>query len=90
MYKSTKHAVEGEIPVRQDSDKNYLIGGTWSDGVTIFNEETEEEFEIWKPEPLPENSSWNQNFSRLTLQLNHLPDELRDQLPPTDVRFRPD
>ena len=39
---------------------------------------------------MPENCLWNQNFTRLTLQLNHLPDELRAQLPPTDVRFRPD
>lgn len=90
VNKSQKFGVEGKIPVRDGSDKNYLIGGTWAEGVTLTNEETGEENEMWKPIPLPENSDYNQNFSRLTLQLNYLPEELKEQLPPTDVRFRPD
>jgi len=49
------------------SDKNFVIGGTWSDGVTVLNEETEQQYDLWKPAPLPDNSHWNQNFSRLTL-----------------------
>lgn len=71
-----KHGVEGSFPVREGSNKNYVIGGTWSDGITVLNEETDQEFELWKPTPLPENSLWNQNFSRMSLQLNHLTDSL--------------
>ena len=67
VNKSTKHGVEARIPVTPGSSKNFVIGGTWSDSVTINNEETGEEFEIWKPMPPPENSPWNQNFSRMTL-----------------------
>ena len=37
------------------------------DGVTLLNEETEQQYDLWKPAPLPDNSHWNQNFSRLTL-----------------------
>ena len=29
-------------------------------------------------------------FPKFTLQLNHLPDDLRSKLPPTDSRLRPD
>ena len=67
VNKAQKHAIEGAIPVRLGSDKNYVIGGTWCDGITILNQETEQEFELWKPIPLPENSAWNQNFTRMTL-----------------------
>lgn len=42
VNKAQKHAVEATIPIRPGSDKNYVIGGTWSDGVTILNEETEQ------------------------------------------------
>lgn len=58
--------------------------------MSLFNEETKENQTIWEPNALPENSDWNQNFTRMTLQLNHLPDEIREHLPPTDTRFRPD
>lgn len=30
------------------------------------------------------------NFTNFTLQLNHLPQSLKNKLPPTDSRFRPD
>ena len=30
------------------------------------------------------------NFTNFTLQLNHLPPALKNKLPPTDSRFRPD
>ena len=67
VSKTQKHAVEATIPIRPDSDKNYILGGTWSDGVSVINEETQESFDIWKPIPMPENCLWNQNFTRLTL-----------------------
>lgn len=90
VNKSAKFAVEARIPVKAGSSQNYVIGGTWQEGVTVNNEETGEEFDIWRPNPLPENSEWNQNFTRMTLQLNHIPEQLQSQLPPTDVRLRPD
>ena len=65
--KHAKHAVEGTYPIRAGCNKNYVIGGTWSDGITVLNEETEQEFDLWKPTPLPDNSLWNQNFSKMSL-----------------------
>ena len=45
---------------------------------------------VWTMNAKPENSDWMYQFSLFTLQLNYLPDSLRDKLPPTDSRFRPD
>ena len=30
------------------------------------------------------------HFTKFALQLNYLPDSLKEKLPPTDSRFRPD
>ena len=38
--KSAKHGVEGSFPIRPGSVHNYVIGGTWCDGITVLNEET--------------------------------------------------
>jgi oxysterol-binding protein-related protein 3/6/7 len=39
---------------------------------------------------VPENSKQYYGFTRFTIELNELDDELRQILPPTDTRFRPD
>ena len=46
--------------------------------------------EVWSMNPKPENSDWMYQFSYFTLQLNYLSDALREKLPPTDSRLRPD
>ncbi len=39
---------------------------------------------------VPENSKQYYGFTRFAIELNELDDDLRQQLPPTDTRFRPD
>ena len=39
---------------------------------------------------VPENSKQYYGFTRFAIELNELNDDLRQQLPPTDTRFRPD
>lgn len=39
---------------------------------------------------MPENSKQYYGFTRFAIELNELDDDLRQQLPPTDTRFRPD
>jgi hypothetical protein len=51
---------------------------------------TNEESDLWKSDAKPVKSDWLYNFSRFSLQLNYLSDELREKLPPTDSRLRPD
>ncbi len=38
----------------------------------------------------PDKSEWMYQFTQFTLQLNYLPDTLRDKLSHTDSRLRPD
>jgi Oxysterol-binding protein len=40
--------------------------------------------------PKPQGFESMYNFSSFALQLNYLPDSLRERLPPTDSRLRPD
>jgi len=88
--KASRNAVSAAVPMRHGSDSQYKILGTWTDGFFVRNDETGEEKELWTPIPLQEGAEWQQNFTRFALQLNHLPEQLREHLPPTDVRFRPD
>jgi hypothetical protein len=39
---------------------------------------------------VPENSKQYYGFTRFAIELNELDDDLREQLPSTDTRFRPD
>ena len=39
---------------------------------------------------VPENSKRYYGFTRFAIELNEIDDDLRQQLPPTDTRFRPD
>lgn len=45
---------------------------------------------IWEANELPENHHLMYNMNAFSLQLNLLTDELKEKLPPTDSRFRPD
>lgn len=58
--------------------------------MNIVNLETSEEYEVWRANEKLENNESMYCFSWFTLQLNFLPDTLKDKLPPTDSRFRPD
>ena len=40
--------------------------------------------------PKPQNSEYMYQFSYFTLQLNYLTDSMKEKLPHTDARFRPD
>lgn len=40
--------------------------------------------------PRPPNNEWMYFYSDLALQLNYLTPELKEKLPPTDTRLRPD
>jgi hypothetical protein len=39
---------------------------------------------------MPEDSSLYYGFTRFAIELNEFTDDLKDVLPPTDTRFRPD
>ncbi|XP_072117885.1 oxysterol-binding protein-related protein 6 isoform X1 [Mobula birostris] len=45
---------------------------------------------IWRPGSMPTNSDMYYGFTRFAIELNELDPMMKEFLPPTDVRFRPD
>ena len=45
---------------------------------------------LFEAKPFPENFNMMYFFTNFTLQLNNLPEGLKEKLPPTDSRLRPD
>jgi len=78
------------IPLNPGSDKNWILSGKWMEGLTIYNEETDEEKQIWIPNELPENYEWMYHMTKFAIDLNNLPENFKEYLPPTDSRLRPD
>ena len=75
-----------------------MISGTWSgslkcqpmnaDGKKV--DDTVQPTMLWESIPWPDQNEMMYFFTLFTLQLNHLPDSLKEKLPPTDSRLRPD
>ena len=82
--------VEGTIPVREGSNKNWVIHGKWFERMFAYNEETRKELLIWEASKLPPKSEMMYHFTQFGLNLNYLPDDLKPILPRSDSRMRPD
>ena len=74
------------------------ITGTWTGGATCQVMKPDGKavdpdapiYELWKTNPFPEQSHNMYNMSQFSLQINYLPEGLKEKLPPTDSRLRPD
>ncbi|CAF3523770.1 unnamed protein product [Rotaria sordida] len=66
----------------------HKIFGRWHEELYWGNDKTAKC--IWRQSAVPENSKKYYGFTRFAIELNELDDDLRQQLPPTDTRFRPD
>ena len=78
---------KGEI---KDIDGNikFSLEGNWQDSIYIINKETGERINIWKI--IPSKGKEDFYFQPYTFDLNNLTEEMKNVLPPTDSRFRPD
>ena len=45
---------------------------------------------LWQASPYPARHDYNYFFTNFTLQLNHLTEEMKQKLPRSDSRLRPD
>ncbi|CAF0929211.1 unnamed protein product [Adineta ricciae] len=86
-YRTRLNNVAGDI---EDAQGNVIhkIFGHWHEEVFCGNDQTAKC--IWRQSAVPENSKQYYGFTRFAIELNELDDDLRQQLPPTDTRFRPD
>jgi hypothetical protein len=66
------------------------IHGSWLDQITYRDVETGEEELIWKQPSLIENAHMQYFYSKFSLLMNYVDDDLKEHLPRTDSRFRHD
>jgi Oxysterol-binding protein len=83
-YEIEGHAYESG----NTKDKKARLFGKWIESMSINYQDREEV--IWVANPLPPESPSMYYFTYFTLQLNFMPPSLKNNLPPTDSRFRPD
>ena len=71
-----------------NGDIKFLLEGNWQDSIYIINNETKEKTLIWKI--IPSKGKEDFYYQPYTFDLNNLTEEMKNALPPTDSRFRPD
>jgi len=86
-YRTRLNNVAGYI-IDQTERVVHKIFGHWHQDIFCGNDQTARC--IWRQSAVPENSKQYYGFTRFAIELNELDDDLRQQLPPTDTRFRPD
>ncbi|XP_034750192.1 oxysterol-binding protein-related protein 7-like isoform X1 [Etheostoma cragini] len=84
---NSKNEVQGVVLDRA-GEVVHRFGGLWHEG--IFCDTLSTPKCIWKPNVQPENHAQFYGFSRYAIELNELTPGLKEVLPYTDTRFRPD
>ncbi|KAJ9197504.1 hypothetical protein DTO164E3_5646 [Paecilomyces variotii] len=96
---SSAYQVTGKV-MDKDGQTKWSIGGRWNDKIYArhtpgFHAEVSERdpesaktFLVWKSNPRPSGIPFN--LTPFVVTLNALPDRLKENLPPTDTRLRPD
>mgnify|MGYP004701227991 FL=1 len=83
---SSAYKLQGKI---YDKDKNELwtMGGTWNDKMWAKKTGSDKAVLLWKAHPRHKTPF---NLTDFAITLNALPERLKEWLPPTDTRLRPD
>ncbi|KAM6905189.1 oxysterol-binding protein-related protein 7-like [Xenentodon cancila] len=84
---NSKNEVQGVVLDRA-GEVVHRFGGLWHEG--IFCDTLPTPKCIWKPNVQPDDYFQFYGFSRYARELNELTPDLKDVLPSTDTRFRPD
>ncbi|RHZ60733.1 uncharacterized protein CDV56_104904 [Aspergillus thermomutatus] len=96
---SSAYQVTGKV-VDRDGSPRWSIGGRWNDKiyarhtpgfeaqVSGQDPESAKTFLVWQSHPRPSGIPFN--LTPFVITLNALPEGLRENLPPTDTRLRPD
>ena len=90
--KNKKSVIQG-FGYDKRGNKLFEISGSWLDKITVKNIRACSTDIIWQEDEqkVPLNSSQQYDFNHeFSLGLNELTEEMKNVLPPTDSRFRPD
>lgn len=85
---SSRNKIDGGIFDANDKEKIH-IQGKWDEYVSRKTGGKSSET-IWQIAEFPEDAPKWYGFSEWTVQLNEITDDIKDCLPPTDSRLRPD
>ncbi|RVE68954.1 hypothetical protein OJAV_G00072870 [Oryzias javanicus] len=84
---NSKNEVQGVV-LDKSGEVVHRFGGLWHEG--IFCDTLPTPKCLWKPNVQPDDHFQFYGFSQYARELNELTSELKEVLPPTDTRFRPD
>ncbi|XP_078183386.1 oxysterol-binding protein-related protein 6 isoform X22 [Callithrix jacchus] len=86
-WSSNMNEVQGVV-IDQEGKVVHRLFGKWHEG--LFCGVAPSAKCIWRPGSMPTNYELYYGFTRFAIELNELDPVLKDLLPPTDARFRPD
>ncbi|EGW08601.1 Oxysterol-binding protein-related protein 6 [Cricetulus griseus] len=86
-WNSNVNEVQGVV-IDQEGKVVHRLFGKWHEG--LYCGVAPSAKCIWRPGSLPTNYELYYGFTRFAVELNELDPVLKDLLPPTDARFRPD
>ncbi|KAL1785759.1 oxysterol-binding protein-related 6 isoform X10 [Sigmodon hispidus] len=86
-WNSNVNEVQGVV-MDQEGKAVHRLFGKWHEG--LYCGVAPSAKCIWRPGSLPTNYELYYGFTRFAVELNELDPVLKDLLPPTDARFRPD
>uniref|UniRef100_A0A2K5CI52 Oxysterol-binding protein n=1 Tax=Aotus nancymaae TaxID=37293 RepID=A0A2K5CI52_AOTNA len=86
-WNSNMNEVQGVV-IDQEGKVVHRLFGKWHEG--LFCGVAPSAKCIWRPGSMPTNYELYYGFTRFAIELNELDPVLKDLLPPTDARFRPD
>lgn len=85
-YSSQKNEFYGDVIF--DNVVKRKIFGQWHETFLCGTDNTAKT--IWRMGAMPEDANSYYGFTRFAIELNEFTENLKDELPPTDARFRPD
>ncbi|XP_066882479.1 oxysterol-binding protein-related protein 6 isoform X15 [Kogia breviceps] len=86
-WNSNVNEVQGVV-MDQEGKAVHRLFGKWHEG--LYCGVAPSAKCIWRPGSMPTNYELYYGFTRFAIELNELDPVLKDLLPPTDARFRPD
>ncbi len=85
-YSSQKNEFYGDV-IYENVVKRKIFG-QWHEAFMFGADNTAKT--IWRMGAMPEDSNLYYGFTRFAIELNEITEDIRDELPNTDSRFRPD
>ncbi|KFO27988.1 Oxysterol-binding protein-related protein 6 [Fukomys damarensis] len=86
-WNSNVNEIQGVV-IDQEGKVVHRLFGKWHEG--LYCGVAPSAKCIWRPGSMPTNYELYYGFTRFAIELNELDPVLKDLLPPTDARFRPD